>query len=330
MMGVFRRLGRVAGATGLALFLSAGPASAEPGLLRVATLKFGTVNWLISTIVDNGLDRKEGYRLEALVLAGNQATALAFQSAEVDVFVTDWIWSQRRRDKGDDLRFAPYSRSLGAIMTMEGVSGLCDLKGKRIGVVGGDFDKSWLVYRALAKQRCGFDPGDEVEALFGAPPLLARQLLTGTVDAVSTYWNWAAKLEAGGARRLIGADDAMIALGIDPPPPLIGFVWDASRTEARAAAAFLRSVEAAQDIMMTSDPEWVRLRPGMAVTSDAEFIALRDQYREGVADTHWTPAFMDSATALHALLIEAAGPAFATAGGRLDPAGFAAPVADGE
>ncbi|MEX2518962.1 MAG: ABC transporter substrate-binding protein [Paracoccaceae bacterium] len=329
MLSAFKRFRRAAGALGLALMLCGGQASAEPGVLRVATLKFGTVNWLISTIVENGLDRKEGYRLETLALAGNQATALAFQSGEVDLFVTDWIWSQRRRDKGDDLRFAAYSRSLGAIMTMGGVADLCDLRGKRIGVVGGDFDKSWLAYRALAKRHCGFDLGDEAEALFGAPPLLARQLLTGAVDAVSTYWNWAAKLEAAGATRQIGADEAMAALGIDPPPPLIGFVWDAARTEAAMAAAFLRSVDAAQEILLSSDAEWERLRPDMGAETDAEFTALRDRFREGVADTRWTPAFMESAAALHAMLVEAAGPAFATEGGRLDPAGFA-PPADGE
>ena len=311
----------------LAVFLLlAGAAAAEP-VIRLATLKFGTVNWLAETIAEEGLDEREGYRLDILTLAGDAATSVAFLSGGADIFVTDWIWSQRLRDAGEDVRFAPYSRALGALMAREGVAGLCDLRGRKVGIVGGETDKSWLLYRALAAERCGFDLAAETEMLHGAPPLMARQLESGAADAVSTYWNWAAKLEAGGARRLLGADAAMAALGVAPAPPLIGFVWDAGRADHAATAAFFRSVEAAQDVLMTSDDAWERLRPRMGAQTEPEFLALRDRFREGIARPAWSEADMAAAMRLHALLVEAAGAAFATAGA-LDPAGFAPPDAE--
>lgn len=328
-----RRTRRRLGARALLAVLfavSAVAAAAETPQLQIAVLKFGTVGWLTSAIVDNQLDRAEGYSLEVVAFAGDPATTLAFQSGDADLFVTDWVWVQGRRDAGEDVRFAPYSVALGALMTRDGAADLCALKGRRIGVVGGDRDKSWLVYRALARQRCGFDLGRETETIFGAPPLMARQLETGAVDAVSTYWHWAAKLEAAGASRLLGADEAMAALGIAPPPPLIGFVWNARKSDAGMVAAFLRSVGAAQALLRDSDAEWERLRPLMKPASDAEFVALRDRFRDGMVGAAWTPAMMQSAAKLHALLGAEAPGADDAAERPLDPAGFRGPDADAD
>ena len=311
-----------------ALILAAPPLAAadrEAPAVRLAVLKFGTVSWLADAIVANGLDAAAGYRLETVALAGAPATAVAFLSGDADLIVEDWIWSQRRRDAGEDVRFAPYSVSLGALMSRDGVASLCDLEGGRVGVVGGESDKSWLIYRALSRETCGFDLAERAELLFGAPPLMARQLETGAVDAVSTYWHWAAKLEAAGAHRLLGAEAAMAALGIAPAPPLIGFVWNADRLPEGEAAAFLASVEAAKTLLLESDAEWERLRPLMNAAGDAEFLALRDRFREGIAGAAWSDDRLVAARRLHALLTELGGPAFATAGG-LDAEGFAAPT----
>lgn len=310
----------------VALVLAGAPlAAAELPAVRLAVLKFGTVSWLADAIAANGLDAAAGYRLETIALAGAPATAVAFLSGDADLIVEDWIWSQRRRDAGEDVRFAPYSVSLGALMSRGGVASLCDLAGGRIGVVGGETDKSWLIYRALSRETCGFDLAERAELLFGAPPLMARQLETGAVDAVSTYWHWAAKLEAAGAHRLLGAEEAMAALGIAPAPPLIGFVWNADRLAGAKAAAFLASVDAARALLLHDDAEWERLRPRMNAASDAEFLALRDRFREGIAGAAWSEDRLAAARRLHALLTALGGPAFATAGG-LDAEGFAAPA----
>jgi len=300
-------------------------ARAESPTLRVAVLKFGTVNWLTDTIQTHGLDAAEGFRLETVELAGRDASSVAFQSGDADLIVADWIWVMNQRQRGADIRFFPYSRALGAMMVMPGggVKSLCDLRGETVGVVGGALDKSWIVYQALAQRDCGFSLRDEAEAVFGAPPLMSRQLTTGAVAAVSTFWHYAARLEAAGASRLIGAADAIAALGISPAPPLVGFVWDARRTDPATAAAMGRAVRAAGALMAADEVEWLRLRPLMRAEDDAAFAALRDAYRAGVVTEPWSAPDTEAARALHATLIAAGGEGFGRIAGAFDADAFA-------
>lgn len=300
-------------------------ARAETPTLRVAVLKFGTVNWLTDVIQTHGLDAAEGFRLETVELAGRDASSVAFQAGDADLIVADWIWAMNQRQRGADVRFFPYSRALGAMMVMPegGVTSLCDLRGKTVGVVGGDLDKSWIVYQALAQRDCGFALRDEAEAVFGAPPLMSRQLVTGAAAAVSTFWHFAARLEAEGAVKLMGAADAIAALGITPPPPLVGFVWDAGRTDPAVAAAMGRAVRAAGALMAADEGEWLRLRPLMQAEDDAAFAALREAYRAGVVTEPWSAADTDAARALHATLIAAGGEGFGRIAGAFDAGAFA-------
>jgi len=93
------------------------------------------------------------------------------------------VWALRQREKGADLGFSPYSVALGALMTRGDVTGLCDLRGRKVGIVGGEFDKSWLVLQALARKDCGFELALETEALFGAPPVGVNEM----IDRVSRW-----------------------------------------------------------------------------------------------------------------------------------------------
>ena len=304
--------------------LAAGPVAAETPTLRIALLKFGTVNWLVDTIQSSGLDKAEGYRLEDVPLAGKAATTIAFQSGDVDLMVTDWFWVMLMREDGLDYRFFPYSKSLGAMMgTRDGPAKICDLKGKDIGVVGGHLDKSWLVLQALTVRDCGFNIAKESQALFGAPPIMNRQLEDGAVDAVVTYWPFAARLEAAGYRPLMEVSDALAALGITPPPALIGFVWDGDRTDADLIEAFRRSVAAAAEMLRTDMAEWERLRPLMRAQTDAEFTQLRDRYRAGVT-SRWTTADTEAARGILEVLAKAGGEEFMATTGRFDAGAFPA------
>lgn len=310
------------------LLIATTTAQADPLKVRVAALKFGTVNWLLDTIKANGLDTKAGYELEVVGLAGTPATKIAFQSGDADILVTDWVWALHKREQGASLRFSPYSSALGALIGQAGLQDLCDLKGRTIGVVGGRYDKSWLVLQALSRKRCGFDLAEETETLFGAPPLMARQLQQGTVDAVVTYWHWAAKLEAAGQGRIMGVTEALLELEIDPAPAMIGFVWDSERIAAQTLQSFYASVGAARRILATDDAEWERLRPRMKPKSEAEFLALRDTFRAGEPQP-WSLAETEAAARLHKLLIDNAGQGFAGGAGRFDPDLFYIPNNDG-
>lgn len=305
----------------LALWIGLAPVHAEQPVVRVAVLKFGTVNWLMETVKSRELDNAEGISLEVVPLAGKPATEIAFQSGDVDLLVTDWVWAMGQRAKGKEMRFSPYLNASGALVGGKDAGDLCAQRDSKVGVVGGAQDKSWLVLQALAERDCGFDLAAETETLFGAPPLMSRQLEDGTVDTVSTYWHFVAKLEAKGMKPVIRIADALAQLGIEPAPPLIGFVWNGDRSDAAAIEAFLRAVESAAAVLATDDTAWDDVRPLMRAKSDAEFAALRDAYRSGIPKA-WSAKDTESSAKLYDLLLTRAGSAFRNAAGPFDPAVF--------
>ena len=68
-------------------------ALSEP--LRVAVLKFGTVNWELNVIKEHRLDKKRNIDLKVIPLTNKDATTIALLSNEADIIVTDWIWVSR-------------------------------------------------------------------------------------------------------------------------------------------------------------------------------------------------------------------------------------------
>ena len=318
---------RLMGALLLAASLVTG--SAVPGSaaesLKLGTLKFGTLNWLLDTIAAEGLEARHGFRIERVEFAAPNALTVALQAGEVELVVSDWLWAMRRRAEGEALAFAPYSSALGALMAPRDASlaDVAGLKGKRIGVAGSALDKSWLLLRAAARDALGGDLASLAEPIYGAPPLLSEQLKLGRIDAVLTYWPFAARLDAAGFRRVVDVSELMALLGIDPQPPLVGFVWREAlgQTKGAALTGFFRAVAEANDILKRSDAAWERLKPVMKAESDAEFERLRDYFRAGIPGP-WGEAETRSAEKLFRILEEIGGPALVGPRTRFDPALF--------
>jgi NitT/TauT family transport system substrate-binding protein len=292
----------------LALLLASLPARADT--MKAGLLKFGTVEWLADVIRHHKLDAAQGYDLAVLGLASNNALQVALLGGEADVIVTDWLWVLRQRMAGDGFLFAPYSMAVGSVMVPAAstIKSVADLKGKKIAVAGGPLDKSWLLLRARGLSTSAGDLADTAKPVFGAPPLLNQQALWGEVDAILTFWHFGAQLEANGFRRLTSVSELMRDVGLKSEIPLIGFVFSAKAAKDKPdlIARFVRSTKAAQDILLKSDAEWERLRPLMRPASDAEFIALRDRYREGIAFA-WGPHQQAEAAKLFAILAKLGG-----------------------
>lgn len=291
----------------LALAVSAGPA-ATAETIRVATLEFGTVNWELSTIEAEGLDAANGFDLEVQGYAGNAASQVAFLGGEADAMVSDWLWVARQRAAGRDLVFLPYSRAVGGVLVPDGsgLERLENLKGKVIGIAGGPVDKSWLILQAYAAQQ-GFDLKGETAQVFGAPPLISQKAETGEIDAVITYWHYAARLEAKGFRRIADVHDAAEALGLDPDAPLLGYVFKRAFVDAHAdvVEGFARASHAAKEALR-GDTAWERLRPAMRAEDDAAFEALKAGFRAGIPPDGAIDA--EAAMAMFALMAELGGP----------------------
>jgi NitT/TauT family transport system substrate-binding protein len=267
------------------LAISAGQTVAQE-TVRIGVLKFGTVNWEIDTIIHHGLDEKNGFHLEMVVLASNDATRIAINAGEVDVIVSDWLFVSRQRAEGVPLTFVPYSTSVGAIMAPpdSGIETLDDLKGKNIGVAGGPLDKNWLAIRALAQAEHGFDLEAETSQAFGAPPLLMEKLKQGELDAALNYWNYNAQLETEGYRQIVSGEEAARALGAEGDISAIGYVFNEewANEHKEAMLGFVRASREAKQLLAASDEEWQRLRPLVNIEDDTVFQNIVKRYREGI------------------------------------------------
>ncbi|MGB8275787.1 MAG: ABC transporter substrate-binding protein [Alphaproteobacteria bacterium] len=303
---------------------TAAPADARD-VVRVGVLQFGTVNWELDVIQHHGLDAKEGVKVEPVVLASKNATAVALQGGAVDVIVTDWIWVTRQRSNGIDYTFAPHSVIAGGVIVRpdSGIRSLDDLRGKKIGVAGGPVDKSWLLLRAYALKTIGVDLATVAEPVYGAPPLLNELMLKGELPAVLTFWNYEARLKAKGMKQVIAIRDVLRSFGGSRDVPVVGWVFSEkwAKTHEAAINGFLRASAAAKKILATSDEEWERIRPLTDAEDETTLVSLRDAYRSGIP-TGDNDAEAKAAQAIFSVLAKTGGKDLAGDSTEIEPGTF--------
>ncbi len=294
-------------AAALPIPLSYSAIAAEAGKLRVGSLKFGSLGWLLKTVLDEGLDKQEGFELQLIDMASTGASKIGLLSGDADIIVSDWPWGMRQRSEGEAVRFAPYSSALGAVMVAADspMKTIGDLEGKRIGVAGSSLDKSWLLLRAYFSKETGKDLADVVSPIFGAAPLITEQIRQGRIDAALNFWTFSARLKGDGYRELVSLDDVLSGLGISPTPSLVGFIWSEKKTAGKETeiAKFFSAIRKGNEILATSEEAWENLRKVTRAKSDSEFEALKAYYRSGIPKG-WTPEQTGSAEKLFKLLVE--------------------------
>ena len=314
---------------GLALlWLAITTAQAEP-IIRVGSLRYGTLSWELDVIAHHGLGEKHGARIDTLELAGGPAGQLALQAGRVDIIVSDWLWVSRQRAAGAELTCVPFSSAIGSLIVPSGstIRELPDLAAHRLGIAGSAIDKSWLILQLYARSRFGFNIGKNVDKSFGAPPLLNEELEAGRLDAVLTYWPFAARLEARGMRPAVTIGDALAGLGITRGLPLTVYVFSAGWAADNRAAldGFLAAIREAKAILDKSDAEWERIAPLTGARDTAELAKLRDAYRQGIPRP-WTAEQAEAAARLYRLLADIGGSALVGASRELAPGTFRADV----
>ncbi len=288
-----------------------GSLAARAETLRVGILKFGTVRWEMDVIKTHRLDEAEGFTLDVRGYGGGEASNVALMAGEVDCIVDDWLWVGRMRADGADIVFAvPYSSTVGALVVHKGtpIRNLADLAGRKIGIAGGPYDKSWLLIQAVAQKEYGLDLGAKAELAFGAPPLLNEKFLTGELDAVLNYWHYVARLEARGHVRLFEVAAAQEYFGVPRTVPQLGYVCrgEVLRAKPEAVEAFARASRRAKEILETSDAEWDRIRPLTKAKDDTVFATLKRRFREGIV-RRWGDEERQAAARLFAVLAELGG-----------------------
>ncbi|MFF8800543.1 MULTISPECIES: ABC transporter substrate-binding protein [unclassified Methylobacterium] len=262
------------------------PARAAGETFRLGVLPFGTASWEAAIIKERRLDEANGFSLEPVKLAGNDAARIAFLGGQVDAIVGDLIFAARLGNEGRGVRFSPYSTMEGALMVPADspIKDLKGLAGKRLGVAGGALDKNWILLQAQARETAGLELASAAQIAYGAPPLLAQKLETGELDASLLYWQFCARLEAKGFKRLISADDVMRAFGARGPVSLIGYLYDGRIVADRGEVVrgFARASVAAKDALANEPQLWESVRPLMAADDEATFTALKRDFLAGI------------------------------------------------
>ncbi len=200
------------------------------------------------------------------------------------MIVSDWIWVSSLRATGADFTFYPYSNTSGALVVPEKspIHSIKDLKGKRLGIAGGELDKNWLLLQALA-QKEQLDLNASVEKTFGAPPLINEQIKQNRVDAVLTYWHFAARLEAQGYRQIIDGRGILKGLGIRKMcPAWVMCSSKAGQTATKQAInSFFKASKQAKNRLCTSDAAWQKVIPLTQTDDVPTQTKLRQRYCEG-------------------------------------------------
>lgn len=253
--------------------------------LRVAVLATGTFSWELAVVQAYGLDHAAGIHLDVIKLASPEAGKIALAGGEADIIVSDWLWVARERSLGNMLTFYPYSSALGAVMAAPktAIRSIADLSGKSLGVAGGPLDKSWLMLQAAA-QRNGIDLKTSARPVYGAPPLLAKKLEQGELDATLEFWNFAAILADKGMVRVINMADVEKALGAKGKVSATGYVFsDAfAAGHAKLMARFLTMMRKAKRLIVTSDAAFAKIKPLFHGADERLSKDYRKEYGEGI------------------------------------------------
>ena len=254
--------------------------------LRVGVLAYGTVNWELEVLKQNNLDKKNGFELEVVELASKNAQLIALQSKNVDVIVNDWIWVNSQRASGKDFTFYPYSKASGTLMVNEksNIKSLADLKGKELGIGGGNFDKTWLLLRAYSKSKYNFDLKDIVNPVYSSAPIVNKKMEDTSLEAAINFWHFNAKLESKNIKPLIEIKDVYKEFGINDEVSFVG--WTFSRNFAlqnkELINSFLEASYESKKILNENNQEWNKIRKIMDVTNDKDFEALKNGYKAGI------------------------------------------------
>ncbi len=254
--------------------------------IKLAVLKYGTVNWELNVIKHHKLDEKYGINIDITYLTNKNASAIALMSDAVDMIVTDWIWVSRQRDKGENFSLIPYSTAAGAIMVPKDsyINSINDLKNVQIGIAGGSIDKSWILIRAYTIKKFGYDIAKNIEPAYAAPPLINGMVTRGELDGALNYWNYSARLKALNFKNIISVTDVLPSLGIGETLPLIGYVFreEWAKNNPKTIKSFMAASNEARKILASSDEEWKRIKKITGAKNQETLNALKEGFRKGI------------------------------------------------
>lgn len=271
--------------------------ASEKPVFKIGVQTAGTLDWELSV-----LPRSEAFDIQIQHVATAEAAKIALQSGAVDMIVSDWLWVSQARQSGAELTLYPYSSASGALVVPadSSIQNVADLAGKRLGITGGELDKNWLLLQGVAKKEA-LNLSENTEKLFGAPPLISEQLKLKRVDAILTYWHFAAQLQAQGYKQLLDGKALQETLGIKETVPTLGYVFRSSWANAHKTAltAFFNATAQAKNALCRDEALWQKTTVKMPFSSPE----LRTRYCEGRVSA-WTADHRAAAQQLYSVLYQ--------------------------
>ena len=256
--------------------------------LRIGVLAYGTVNWELDVIKHHNLDKKNGFNLDIVNLASKNAQLVSLQAKDVNMIVNDWLWVNTQRSKGKNYSYYPYSKATGTLVVNEksNIKTLLDLKGKNLGIAGGVYDKTWLLFRAYGKSKYDIDLQDIVIPMYAQAPILYKKMQDNSLEAAINFWHFNAKLEANNIKPLIEIKDILKQFDIKDDVSFVGWTFDSdfANENKDLINAFLKASSEAKDLLKNSNEEWNRIKEQMNVKNDVEFKALKSGYKKGIIE----------------------------------------------
>lgn len=254
--------------------------------IRVGVLAYGTLNWEMDVLEHLRLPDQYNLNIERVALGSPQALLVALQGGSVDVILNDWLWVARQKEKGRDFYFYPYSTAAGALVVhpQANIQNLTDLRGKTIGIAGGNTNKNWVLYKAFLAQQADVDLLQDVTVKFAAPPMLNALLSKGDLDAVINFWHYAAQMNAQGMPSLVTMPEVLNALNVEGQVPVLGWVFKKSWAESNSKPInrFLTMSARARHTMKVNDEIWQQL-PSFTQKFSAQVQPfLIEGYRQGI------------------------------------------------
>lgn len=183
-------------------------ARAEVPEVRMGDMPQSLITVVYQVIVDQGLDKKHGIRVNRQAYPTIEGLFNAVRGKQVDVGFGGWTaFAQFRAQGYPVLNVYPVGRgaTLDVLVPVDSeLQNLEDLKGKRVVSFAGAAGTGTVLLRVLLNDFYGFDPAETGDLQYAGPGVIPGLLESGDVAAGLLFDPMAAKAIASGRFRSIG------------------------------------------------------------------------------------------------------------------------------
>ena len=163
------------------------------------------------------------------------------------------------------------------------IKSLSDLENKELGISGGTYDKTWLLFRAYFKKMYGKELENIVKPVFASPPILYKKMMDNSLDAAINFWHFNAKLPANKFKALISIDEILKSLEIKSDISFVGWIFnkDFAFENKDLINSFLNASLESKELLNSDDKQWEKIRYLVKEEDEKIFEALKNEYKNG-------------------------------------------------